>query len=80
MVGLARPRGDWGVPGGRREAGGRLASIVVGGNGKKKTLQLAAKYADEWNGTRKVKFSAAIYITDCGCSAIGDKQTVVSDT
>lgn len=32
------------------------------------------------DGTRKVKFSAAIYITDCGCSAIGDKQTVVSDT
>ncbi|MEX2144066.1 MAG: LLM class F420-dependent oxidoreductase [Anaerolineales bacterium] len=29
----------------------RLAgpSILVGGNGKKRTLQLAAKYADEWN-------------------------------
>lgn len=25
--------------------------IVVGGNGRKRTLQLAAKYADEWNGT-----------------------------
>lgn len=25
--------------------------IIVGGNGKKRTLQLAAKYADEWNGT-----------------------------
>ncbi|MEX1071762.1 MAG: LLM class F420-dependent oxidoreductase [Anaerolineales bacterium] len=25
--------------------------IVVGGNGAKRTLQLAAKYADEWNGT-----------------------------
>ncbi|MGH2582251.1 MAG: LLM class F420-dependent oxidoreductase [Anaerolineales bacterium] len=25
--------------------------IIVGGNGAKRTLQLAAKYADEWNGT-----------------------------
>jgi len=25
--------------------------ILVGGNGKKRTLQLAAKYAHEWNGT-----------------------------
>lgn len=25
--------------------------IVVGGNGQRRTLQLAAKYADEWNGT-----------------------------
>lgn len=25
--------------------------ILVGGNGKKRTLELAAKYADEWNGT-----------------------------
>jgi len=25
--------------------------IIVGGNGRKRTLQLAAKFADEWNGT-----------------------------
>jgi len=25
--------------------------IIVGGNGRKRTLQLAAKYANEWNGT-----------------------------
>jgi F420-dependent oxidoreductase-like protein len=29
----------------------RPPHIVVGGNGAKRTLQLAAKYADEWNGT-----------------------------
>ena len=44
------------------------------------TFPIGVKDNQKVDGTRKVKFSAAIYITDCGCSAIGDKQTVVSDT
>ena len=44
------------------------------------TIPIGVKDNQKVDGTRKVKFSAAIYITDCGCSAIGDKQTVVSDT
>ena len=44
------------------------------------TFPIDVKDNQKVDGTRKVKFSAAIYITDCGCSAIGDKQTVVSDT
>ncbi len=28
-------------------------NIVIGGNGKKRTLPIAAKYADEWNGLRQ---------------------------
>ena len=44
------------------------------------TFPISGKDNQKVDGTRKVKFSAAIYITDCGCSAIGDKQTVVSDT
>lgn len=44
------------------------------------TFPIGVKDNQKVDGTRKVKFSAAIYITDCGCSAIGDKQTVVSNT
>ena len=44
------------------------------------TFPIGVRDNQKVDGTRKVKFSAAIYITDCGCSAIGDKQTVVSDT
>ena len=44
------------------------------------TFPIGVKDNQKVDGTRKVKFSAAIYITDCVCSAIGDKQTVVSDT
>lgn len=44
------------------------------------TFPIGVKDNQKVDGTRKMKFSAAIYITDCGCSAIGDKQTVVSDT
>ena len=44
------------------------------------TFPIGVKDNQKVDGTRKVKFSTAIYITDCGCSAIGDKQTVVSDT
>ena len=44
------------------------------------TFPIGVKDNQKVDGTRKVKSSAAIYITDCGCSAIGDKQTVVSDT
>lgn len=44
------------------------------------TFPIGVKDNQKVDGTRKVKFSAAIYITDCGCSVIGDKQTVVSDT
>ena len=47
---------------------------------KEVTFPIGVKDNQKVDGTRKVKFSAAIYITDCGCSAIGDKQTVVSDT
>ena len=47
---------------------------------EKVTFPIGVKDNQKVDGTRKVKFSAAIYITDCGCSAIGDKQTVVSDT
>ncbi len=44
------------------------------------TFPIGVKDNQKVDGTREVKFSAAIYITDCGCSAIGDKQTVVTET
>lgn len=44
------------------------------------TFPIGVRDNQKVDGTRKVKFNASIYITDCGCSAIGDKQTSVSDT
>ncbi|MBO4906172.1 MAG: Ig-like domain-containing protein [Bacteroidaceae bacterium] len=32
------------------------------------------------DGDRKVRIRAAVYMTDCNCSAIGDKQAVVTDS
>ena len=37
----------------------RQTAILVGGNGEKRTLPLAARYADEWNGvfTRPARYA-----------------------
>lgn len=43
------------------------------------TFPISVKDNQVVDGTRKVKLNAAIYLTDCGCSAIGDKQTSVSE-
>lgn len=32
------------------------------------------------DGDRKVRIRAAVFMTDCGCESIGDKQTVVMDS
>lgn len=43
------------------------------------TFPISVKDNQVVDGTRQVRISAAIYLTDCGCSAIGDKQTSVSE-
>lgn len=44
------------------------------------TFPIGVKDNQKVDGTRTVKFTAAVYITDCGCSAIGNKQTTVTET
>lgn len=44
------------------------------------TFPIGVRDNQKVDGTRTVKFNAAVYITDCGCSAIGEKQTSVSET
>lgn len=53
--------------------------ILVGGNGKKRTLQLAAKYADEWNGTGQTPqtFRERIIKLDAYLEAEGRKPSEV---
>lgn len=41
------------------------------------TFPIGVKANQKVDGTRPVKITAAVYITDCGCSAIGNKQTSV---
>lgn len=42
------------------------------------TFPIGVKDNQKVDGTRKVNLTAAVYITDCGCSAIGNKQTSVT--
>lgn len=44
---VLRPRPHWTE---RADGGGARMPLLVGGNGEKRTLPLAARYADEWNG------------------------------
>jgi F420-dependent oxidoreductase-like protein len=56
--------------------------IVVGGNGRHRILQLAAKYADEWNGTSQtpVRFKDRMERLDVYLSKIGRKPNDVRRT
>lgn len=56
--------------------------IVVGGNGRRRTLQLAAKYADEWNGTGQTpeRFRDRMQRLDRYLTAEGRKPSEVRRT
>ncbi len=56
------------------------STITMDAGVEEATFPIGVKDNQKVDGTRKIKFTAAVYITDCGCSAIGDKQTAVSDT
>lgn len=54
-------------------------TITLNAGVEKITFPVSVKDNQVVDGTRNVKLKAAVYLTDCGCSAIGDKQTSVSE-